>query len=129
MFSAKSSRAVLRHILKESLRVEVFWLGERMEEVLTMLEGAGASYLVLSHTPSTLTTRYALAPIMFPACRDPLLRRDDTDINCLYAPHRLAKVINFYIVCFKIIFRRWFGLPCKMKRLLYTGQLDATYSY
>ena len=67
--------------------------GERMEEVIVRLEGAGASYLVLSHTPSTLISRHALTPVMFPACRDPLLRRDDTDINCLYAPHRLAKVV------------------------------------
>ena len=93
LFSVKSSRAVLRHILEESLQVEVFWVGERMEEVMTRLEGAGASYLVLSHTPSTLISRHTLTPVMFPACRDPLLRRDDTDINCLYAPHRLAKVV------------------------------------
>ena len=93
LFSAKSSRSVLRHILKEGLSVEVYWVGERMEEVMDRLDGAGENYLVLSHTPSTLTSRHALTPLMFPACRDPLLRRDEADINCLYAPHRLAKVV------------------------------------
>ena len=71
-----------------------------MEEVLTKLEEERASYLVLSHAPSTLTSRHALTPVMFPACRDPLLRRDDTDINCLYAPHRLAKVDYFFFIIF-----------------------------
>ena len=30
---------------------------------------------------------------MFPACRDPLLRRDTADTHCVYAPNRLAKVV------------------------------------
>ena len=126
LFSAKSSRAVLRHILEQSLQVEVFWVGERMEEVLTKLEKERASYLVLSHTPSTLTSRHSLTPVMFPACRDPLLRRDDTDINCLYAPHRLAKVDYFFSSFFSIIiFSRWSGPPCRTRRRLSTGQLEA----
>ena len=42
---------------------------------------------------STVTLRHSLVPVMFPPCRDPLLRRDTADTHCVYAPNRLAKVV------------------------------------
>ena len=57
-----------------------------------MLAEARTGYLVLHYTPSLLTLRHALQPVLFPACRDPLLRRDQADLTCAYSANRLAKV-------------------------------------
>ena len=91
--SASSSRAVLHHIVSQKLRVQVYWVGSHLDQVISLLDTSSVPYLVLHHTPSTLTLRYSMSPVMFPACKDPLLRRDDRDITCVYAPNRLAKVV------------------------------------
>lgn len=49
--------------------------------------------MVLHFSPSTITLKHGLVPIMFPECKDPLLQRDDTDTNCLYTANRMAKVV------------------------------------
>ena len=54
---------------------------------------SGKSYLVLHYTPSTITMKHSLEPLLFPPCMDPLLQRDMQDTNCLYTPNRLAKVV------------------------------------
>ena len=69
------------------------FVGPDLLHVVDYLEECGASYLVLHQTPSVLTLKHSLIPIMFPECKDPLLHRDDTDTNCLYTPKRLAKVV------------------------------------
>ena len=45
------------------------------EQVVDYLDSASLPFLVLHHTPSTLTLRYSMSPVMFPTCKDPLLRQ------------------------------------------------------
>ena len=73
--------------------MEVYWVDNNLEKVVSYLDQADISMLVLHYPPSTLTTGYSMLPLMFPACNDPLLRRDSSDTNCIYAPNRLAKVV------------------------------------
>ena len=79
------------HIVTQKLKVQIYFVGSKLANVLDYL--SDTAFMVLHYTPSTLTRNYSLSPLMFPACKDPLLRRDDSDLNCAYAPNRLAKVV------------------------------------
>ena len=84
---------MLDHIISQKLRVQVYFVGSHLGHVLDYLNATSAAFMVLHYTPSTLTRNYSLTPLMFPACKDPLFRKDDSDLNCAYAPNRLAKVV------------------------------------
>ena len=73
--SETSSKAVIHHIETKELRVQVYWVGDILEQVVDYLDSASLPFLVLHHTPSTLTLRYSMSPVMFPTCKDPLLRQ------------------------------------------------------
>lgn len=83
----------MKHILDERLKVEVAWVGSNLDRVISHLNASQSSFLLLHYSPSTLILRYGLRSVMFPSCKDPLLRRDGTDSHCVYAPNRLAKVV------------------------------------
>ena len=83
----------MKHILDERLKVEVAWVGSNLDRVISHLNASQSSFLLLHYSPSTLILRYGLRSVMFPSCKDPLLRRDGSDAHCVYAPNRLAKVV------------------------------------
>ena len=93
VFLVLSTKSVLKHILEERLRVQVAWLGDNLDAVIAQFTRAKVPFLLLHYTPSTLILKYQLKSVMFPACKDPLLRRDGSDAHCVYAPNRLAKVV------------------------------------
>ena len=93
MFLVLSTKSVLKHILEEGLKVQVAWLGDHLDSVIAHFTTAEVPFLLLHYTPSTLILKYQLRSVMFPACKDPLLRRDGSDAHCVYAPNRLAKVV------------------------------------
>ena len=64
-----------------------------METVIGHFNATATPFLLLHYTPSTLILKYQLKSVMFPACKDPLLRRDGSDAHRVYAPNRLAKVV------------------------------------
>ena len=84
---------VMRQIHEENLLVRIAFVGPNLSRAVDYLEISGSSYLVLSYAPSVLTIKHSLVPLMFGQCKDPLLQRDHTDSNCLYAASRLAKVV------------------------------------
>ena len=88
-----STTSVMKHILEERLMVEVAWVGDHLDTVISRLTASHNPFLVLHYSPSTLILRYGLRSVMFPTCKDPLLRRDGSDSHCVYAPNRLAKVV------------------------------------
>ena len=73
--------------------MQVAWVGDNLESVIGHFTATNTPFLVLHYTPSTLILKYHLRSVMFPACKDPLLRRDGSDAHCVYAPNRLAKVV------------------------------------
>ena len=93
VFLVLSTNSVLKHILEERLKVQVAWLGDNLDSVIAHFTAAKVPFLLLHYTPSTLILKYQLRSVMFPACKDPLLRRDGSDAHCVYAPNRLAKVV------------------------------------
>ena len=84
---------MLKHIIEERLKVEVAWLGDHLDSVIAQFSSSSTPFLLLHYTPSSLILKHQLKSVMFPACKDPLLRRDGTDAHCVYAPNRLAKVV------------------------------------
>ena len=93
VFSVLSTKSVLKHIIEERLKVEVAWLGDHLDSVIAQFSSSSTPFLLLHYTPSSLILKHQLKSVMFPACKDPLLRRDGTDAHCVYAPNRLAKVV------------------------------------
>ena len=93
LFPVLSTKSVLKHIVEERLRVQVAWLGDHLDSVIAHFTSTSTPFLLLHYTPSSLILKYRLRPVMFPACKDPLLRRDGSDAHCVYAPNRLAKVV------------------------------------
>ena len=83
----------MKQIQEGNLLVKIAFVGPRLSTAVDHLEKSGSSYLVLSYAPSVLTIQHSLVPLMFGQCKDPLLQRDHTDSNCLYAANRLAKVV------------------------------------
>ena len=83
----------MKQIQEENLLVKIAFVGPNLSTAVSYLEKTGSSYLVLSYAPSVLTIQHSLVPLMFGQCKDPLLQRDHTDSNCLYAANRLAKVV------------------------------------
>ena len=52
----------------------------------------GNSYCVFHYSPSILTAKHNLTPVLFPDCEDPLVNRPDNKPECMFSPHRMAKV-------------------------------------
>ena len=88
---------VVQQILQLKLHVQVIPVGSSLSKVVSYLESFNqsdkSSYMVLHYTPSVISLRHSLVPLMFPECRDPLLQRDEMDMNCMYTANRMAKVV------------------------------------
>merc|ERR1719244_461704 len=84
---------MVEQIKKFKLLVRIVWVGPYLAELVAELEEKNENYLLFHYSPSALVLRHQLVQVMFPACKDPLLQRDNSEPFCFFAANRLAKVV------------------------------------